>query len=70
MPLPRMRARDWLRRFSLEWRDALLLENDNEGVREYALIDGYALTCLKGDVNRERDSAVLRNAPDVGIDTT
>ena len=59
-PVFKFRARDWLRLHSLDCRDALLLEHDDAGVLNMAEEDGVFLTCL-GDIQRERDSAVLRS---------
>lgn len=59
---PSIRARDWLRQHSLAFRGAILLEHDDAGITDMALMeDGVALTC-PGDIQRERDAAVLRSA--------
>ena len=58
-PIFKFRARDWLRLYAAECRDAILLEHDDAGVLNIAEADGVYLTCLS-DIQRERDRAVLR----------
>ena len=58
-PVFTFRARDWLRLHCMAWRDSVLLEHDDAGILNIAEEDGVVLTCL-GDIQRERDRAVLR----------
>ena len=59
-PIFKFRARDWLRLHAIECRDAMLLEHGDAGILNIAEEDDVFLTCL-GDIQRERDSAVLRS---------
>lgn len=58
-PWFKYRARDWLREYTIEWRDSVLLEHGDATILNMAEEDGVYLTCL-GDIQRERDRAVLR----------
>ena len=58
-PWFKYRARDWLRSHSIEWRDSVLLEHGDAAILNMAEEDGCYLTCL-GDIQRERDRAVMR----------
>ena len=61
-PWFKLRARDWLRQYTIEWRDSVLLEHGDAAILNMAEEDGCWLTCL-GDIQRERDRAVLRSVP-------
>ena len=60
----KLRARDWLREHTIEWRTDLLLEVSDADVCNMAEEDGVFLTCL-GDIQRERIAAVCRTDPDL-----
>ena len=58
----KIRARDYLRQHTLEWRTDVLPGVSDADVCNMAEEDGWYLTCL-GDIRRERFAALCRTEP-------